>query len=46
MHVKVLELHKRYGPVIHVEPNKLLYHHAETIGHIWSRRRPRTVGPL
>lgn len=45
MHVKVLELHKRYGPVIRVEPNKLLYHHAEAVGHIWSRRRPQDSRP-
>lgn len=45
MHVKVLELHKRYGPVIRVEPNKLLYHDIEAVGHIWNRRRPQDSRP-
>ncbi|KAJ6180976.1 trichothecene c-15 hydroxylase protein [Penicillium mononematosum] len=45
MHVKMLELHRRYGPVIRVEPNKLVYHHAEAVSHIWNRRRPQDSRP-
>lgn len=45
MHEKMLELHQIYGPVIRVEPNKLVYHDAGAIDHIWSRRRPQDSRP-